>query len=68
MLTDPLPQNQNINLRTVEPESASGWSQNPWITISGHGCINMMSSKNVVMHAKDYGMSQPNLGKEPAPP
>ena len=35
--------------------------------ISSNG-INMMSSANVVNHAKDYGSSQPNLGKEPAPP
>ena len=68
MLMDPLVQNKNMNLRTVDHGSASGGSQNPSNTINGHGFINIMSAKNGVMHAKDYGMSQPRLGKEPTSP
>ena len=34
----------------------------------GHSCINMMSAANVVTRSKDYGSSEPNMGKEPAPP
>ena len=52
----------------MDPRSASGGSQNPSNIISGHGCFNMMSTENVVTRAKDYGTSQPDLGKEPAPP
>ena len=33
---------------------------------NGHGCINMVHATKVVTHAKDYGSSQPDLGKEPA--
>ena len=33
----------------------------------GHGCINMVRATKVVTRAKDYGSSQPDLGKEPAP-
>ena len=57
-----------MNSRTVDPGSASSGTPNPLDTVSGHGCINMMSVKNVVTHSKDYGMSQPDLGKEPTPP
>ena len=35
---------------------------------TGHGCINMVHATKVVTRAKDYGSSQPDLGKEPAPP
>ena len=28
----------------------------------------MMSAAKVVTHMKDYGLSQPELGKEPSPP
>ena len=28
----------------------------------------MVKNTNVVTHVKDYGPSQPDLGKEPAPP
>ena len=28
----------------------------------------MMSDSKVVTHTKDYGSSQPDLGKEPSPP
>ena len=34
---------------------------------SGHGCINMVCATKFVTRAKDYGSSQPNLGKEPPP-
>ena len=44
-----------------------GGTPNPVDTASGHGCINMMSVENVVTHSKDYGTSQPDLGKEPSP-
>ena len=52
-----------MNSRTVDPSSASGGTPNPLNIVSGHGCINMMSSKNVVTHSKDYGTLQPDLGK-----
>ena len=68
MLRNPLPHNQNINSRTVESKSAFGGHQNSLNTEGGHGCINMMSTENVVMRVKDYGSSQPNLGKETTPP
>ena len=42
--------------------------QNPLNVGGGHSCINMMSAENVVMRAKYYGSSQPNVGKEPTPP
>ena len=57
-----------MNSRTVDFGSASGGSQNPSNIVSGHGCINMMSAKNVLMLTKYYGTSQPDLGKEPTPP
>ena len=31
---------------------------------SCRGCINMVCAAKVVTHAKDYGSSQPNLGKD----
>ena len=68
MLTNPLPQNQIMNSRTVESRSASSGHQNPSNIESGHGCINMMSTETVVTQAKYYGLLQPDLGKEPAPP
>ena len=68
VLTNPLPNNQNMNLRTIDPGCASGGTQNPLEAASGHGCINMMSAAKVVTHTKDYGSSQPDLGKEPSPP
>ena len=57
-----------MNLRTNDPHYASGGDQNPPESNTGHGCINMVCATKVVTHAKDYGSSQPNLGKEPAPP
>ena len=35
---------------------------------TGHGCVNMVRATKVVTRVKDYGLSQPDLGKEPAPP
>ena len=68
MLTNPLPNNQNMNSRTVDPGCASGGNQNPPEAASGHGCINMMSVAKVVTHMKYYRSSQLDLGKEPSPP
>ena len=65
MLTNPLPHNQNMNSRTHDH---SGGDQHLPEASSGHGCINMVHATKVVTHAKDYGSSQPDLGKEPAPP
>ena len=65
MLTNPLPHNQNMNSRTYDQ---SGGDQYPPEDFNGHGCINMVHAAKVVTHAKDYGSSQPNLGKGPAPP
>ena len=67
MFTNPLPNNQNMNSRTIDPGFASGGNQNPSEAASGHGCINMMSATKVVAHMKYYGSSQPDLGKEPSP-
>ena len=68
VLTNPLPHNQNMNSRTNDPHCASGGAQNPLESNTSHGCINMVCATKVVTYAKDYGSSQPNLGKEPAPP
>ena len=68
MLTNPLPHNQNMNSRTNDPHCASGGDQNPLEANIGHGCINMVCATKVVTCAKVYGSSQPDLGKEPAPP
>ena len=64
VLTNPLPHNQNMNSRTHDH---SGGDQDP-PEGSGHGCINMVHAPKVVTCVKDYGSSQPDLGKEPAPP
>ena len=68
MLTNPLPHNQNMNSRTNDPHYALGEDQNLLEANTGHGCINMVHATKVVTCAKDYGSSQPDLGKEPAPP
>ena len=68
VLTNPLPKNQNMNSRTVDPGCVSGATQNPSKVTHGHSCINMVKASKVVTHAKDYGSSQPDLGKEPSPP
>ena len=64
MLTNHLPHNQNMNLRTHDQ---SGGDQDP-PEGSGRGCINMVRATKVVTRAKDYGSSQPSPGKEPDPP
>ena len=64
MLTNPLPTNQNMNSRTHDQ---SGGDQDLLEACSGHGCINMVCAAKVVTRAKDYGLSQPCLGKEIAP-
>ena len=68
MLTNPLPNNQNMNSRTVDPSCASGGNQNSSKANSGHSCINMVRAAKVVARAKDYGSSQLDLGKENSPP
>ena len=68
VLTNPLPNNKNMNSRTIYPGCASEGNQNPSEATSGHGCINMMSDAKVVTHMKYYGSSQPDLGKETSPP
>ena len=57
-----------MNSRTVDPGSASSGTQNLLDAASGHGCINMVKDTSVVTRAKYYGLLQPDLGKEPAPP
>ena len=42
VLTNPLPKNQNMNLRTNDPHCASGKDQNPSKSNTSHGCINMV--------------------------
>ena len=68
VLTNPLPHNQNLNLSTHDPHFASGGDQDPLEASTGHGCINMVHATKVVTCAKDYGLLQLDLGKEPAPP
>ena len=68
VLTNPLANNQNMNLRTIDPHCALGGGQNLLEANIGHGCINMVHATKVVTRAKDYGSSQLDLGKEPAPP
>ena len=65
MLTNPLPHNKNMNSRTHDQ---SGGDQDFPESCSGHGCINMVRPAKVVTHVKNYGSSQPYLGKEPTPP
>ena len=57
-----------MNSRTIDPHCALGGDQNPPESNSGHGCVNMVPTTKVVTCAKDYGSSQPDLGKEPTPP
>ena len=68
MFINPLPNNQNMNLRNFYPGSASSGTPNLSDAASGHDCINMVNATNVVTHAKDYGSLQSDLGKEPAAP
>ena len=64
MLTNHLPHNQNMKSRT---QDQSGGDHDPLEACNFHGCINMVCAAKVVTLAKDYGSSQPNLGKEPDP-
>ena len=64
MLTNPLPHNQNMNLKSHDQ---SDDDHDPPET-SGHGYINMVHAVKVVTRVKDYGSSQPSPGKEPDPP
>ena len=64
VMTNPLPHNKNMILRTHDQ---SGGDQD-LPEGSGHGCINMVCATKVVTCAKDYGSSQSNPGKEPNPP
>ena len=57
-----------MNSRTIDSHCASGGDQNPPEANIGHGCVNMVHATKVVTRAKDYGSSQPDLGKEPALP
>ena len=57
-----------MNLRSMDPGSTSSGTQNPLDNASAHGCINMVKDTSVMTRAKDYGSSQLDLGKEPAPP
>ena len=68
MFTIPLPNNQNMNSRNVDPSCESGGTQNPSEATSGHGFINMVRYTKFVTNAKYYGSSQPDLGKEHDPP
>ena len=63
VFTNPLPNNQNMNSRTMDPGSASSGTPNLLDSASGHGCINMVKATSVVTHEKYYGSSQPELGK-----
>ena len=68
MLTNPLPNNQNMNSRTIDPHYVLGGYQNLSKSNSSHGCVSMVHATKVVTRVKDYGSSQPDLGKELAPP
>ena len=63
VLTNPLRHNQNMNSRTNDPHCASGGDQNLSEANTIHGCINMVRATKFVTCAKDYGSSQPDLGK-----
>ena len=64
ILTNPLPHTQNMKSRTHDPHSTLGGDQDPPEASTGHDYINMVRATKVVTRAKDYGMSQPDLGKE----
>ena len=53
MLTNPLPHNKNMNLRTHDQSSGDQYPPKG----SGHGCINMVRAAKVVTRAKDYDSS-----------
>ena len=52
MLTNPLPNNQNMNLRTIDLHCASGGDKNPPEANTSHGYVNMVHATKVVTHAK----------------
>ena len=54
MFINPLPNNQSMNSRTMDPGYASSGTQNPSNAASGHGCINMVKNTSVVTRVKDY--------------
>ena len=68
LVTNHLPNNQNMNSRTVDLGCASDGTQNPPEVTLGHSCIIMVKDSKVVTRAKYYGSSQPDLGKESTPP
>ena len=47
-----------MNLRTIDPNCASGGDQNPPKANIGHGCVNMVHVTKVVTHAKDYALEE----------
>ena len=51
MLTNSLPHNQNMNLRTHDQSGDDQYLPEG----SGRGCINMVRDAKVVTRAKDYG-------------
>ena len=57
-----------MNSRTIDPHCSLGGDQNLPEANTSHGSINMVSDTKVVTHVKDYGSSQLDLWKEPAPP
>ena len=63
MLTNPLPHNQNMNLKSHDQ---SGDDDPP--KGSARGCINMVRAAKVVIRTKDYSSSQPSPSEEPDPP
>ena len=67
VFTNHLPNNQNMNLRIVDPGFASSGTQNHLEVAPSHGCINMVKASKVVTRAKDYCLSQPDLGNETSP-
>ena len=52
----------------MDSRNSSGGIQNPLNVEGVHDCINIISETNVVTCVKDYGSSQPDVGKYPAPP
>ena len=64
VITNHLPNNQNMNSRTIDPHCALGGDQNLLEANTGHGCINMVRTTEVVTHVKDYCSSQQDLWKE----
>ena len=57
MFTNPLPNNQNMNSRTIDYSCVSGGTKNPLEVSHGHDCINMVKDSKFMTHANDYGSS-----------